>query len=344
MPVTVKQMETDVDKRKYTYDNLKFLLIVLVVLGHCIGISSYTKTVESFKSAFCFIYFLHMPGFIFTAGLFCKNTVRSRKRTQEKVLYYLALYVLLQAYITLVRYYFFRSLSFSLFKVDGLPWFMLVMAFFYGLTYILRRFDKRFILFLAILTACLAGYDDGIGSFLAVSRTIVYYPLFFLGYMLDPEWLLAKTRHIACRVTGLLSLAFFAWLCLFRLELVWMVKPLFSGKNPFSALPFPVWGSVWRLIYYVVIFYYLLCLLAVSPEKKNIFTVVGQRTLQIYFFHFSLIYVLETSHLCEALRDILPGGVWQLSFIGMALIIVLIFSLPFWAIPFDYIRKKCRME
>ena len=60
-------------KRIAYWDNLKFLMIVFVVMGHFIlennsGISS-----PAFKSIGTFIYLFHMPVFFFISGYFYKK-------------------------------------------------------------------------------------------------------------------------------------------------------------------------------------------------------------------------------------------------------------------------------
>mgnify|MGYP007069918102 CR=1 FL=1 len=59
------------------YDNIKFVLIILVVIAHAFsidfGISSYAPAL------FIFINMFHMPAFIFISGLFHKNEQVDRR-------------------------------------------------------------------------------------------------------------------------------------------------------------------------------------------------------------------------------------------------------------------------
>ena len=58
------------------WDNLKFILIILVVIGHLAD--EFTAKSDVYKSVFLFIYTFHMPLFIFISGLFHseKNIVK----------------------------------------------------------------------------------------------------------------------------------------------------------------------------------------------------------------------------------------------------------------------------
>ena len=58
-------------ERDYYFDNLKFILIFLVVFGHLVGITYKETQIE--KSIYFFIYLFHMPAFIIVSGYFSKN-------------------------------------------------------------------------------------------------------------------------------------------------------------------------------------------------------------------------------------------------------------------------------
>ena len=55
-------------KRIFLFDNLKFLLIMTVVVGHCVYYMTGNSNIM--KSIFIFIYSFHMPLFIYLSGLF----------------------------------------------------------------------------------------------------------------------------------------------------------------------------------------------------------------------------------------------------------------------------------
>lgn len=59
------------NERIYWYDNLKFFLMVLVVLGH--GADYGTSQYASFRFTYLFVYIFHMPLFLFISGLFFKD-------------------------------------------------------------------------------------------------------------------------------------------------------------------------------------------------------------------------------------------------------------------------------
>ena len=71
--------------RNIYVDNLKGLLIILVVVGHFTDIAI-DEGSEALKSLFLIIYSFHMPLFIFINGLLCKNIVRDKTKVLNKVI------------------------------------------------------------------------------------------------------------------------------------------------------------------------------------------------------------------------------------------------------------------
>ncbi len=62
-------------KRDYQFDNIKCIMMILVVLGHALT-HLYAKGLGTFPTKYLYsaIYAFHMPMFIFIAGYFSKRT------------------------------------------------------------------------------------------------------------------------------------------------------------------------------------------------------------------------------------------------------------------------------
>lgn len=80
------------NKRIFVFDNIKALLIVLVVIGH--AADYYTKESDVMRMFFIYTYLFHMPSFIFIAGLFNKLANLNDTFKLEKVANFLTLYLL----------------------------------------------------------------------------------------------------------------------------------------------------------------------------------------------------------------------------------------------------------
>ncbi|WP_297195804.1 acyltransferase family protein [uncultured Flavonifractor sp.] len=55
--------------REYRYDNLRFFLMALVVLGHLLEI---TPDIPYKRELYYLIYSFHMPAFLFLSGIFAR--------------------------------------------------------------------------------------------------------------------------------------------------------------------------------------------------------------------------------------------------------------------------------
>ncbi len=121
--------------RIYLWDNLKFFLILSVVLGHFVvqHLAS-----PDFKSLFLFIYSFHMPLFIFISGAFHKNT-----KIGHKVFAFLSMGFLYKIVIFIIRTITDKNPKFDLFTEGGAPWYMFAMAAFILITYLLRNVDLK---------------------------------------------------------------------------------------------------------------------------------------------------------------------------------------------------------
>lgn len=137
------------DIRNYHVDNIKGILIFLVVCGHLL---SYLQDMNSTFAigVRTFIYFFHMPGFLFMSGYLAKGFLKKEYKG-EKLLSYAWLYLLFKNGIDLVHLIFRRP-----YFADGshTPELLLIVAVFcfgiWALSQLYNRFSlfrKGFILF-----------------------------------------------------------------------------------------------------------------------------------------------------------------------------------------------------
>lgn len=117
------------------WDNVKFALICLIVIGH------FSNSIKG-HSAFCsvlsfFIYTFHIAGFVLIAGMFHNN-----RNVKGKTLGYLVLYLLIkianQIPYLIVDHSFH---NFDLLRDKSTPWFVFAMSAFICITYLCRNFD-----------------------------------------------------------------------------------------------------------------------------------------------------------------------------------------------------------
>lgn len=277
----------DISKtRNYYFDNVKFLLIFLVVTGHIIE-----PMIENFlwlKSLYVIIYSFHMPMFVFISGYFSKNIENTHiaKRITHYVLPYMIFQLLYSlfniyilkapnAFITFIAPYWIMWYMFSL-----LTW-QLILPYFIQLKYPV---------ILAIIMSLLAGMDQGIGYTLSLSRTIVFFPYFLMGYYFNTDIIkkyeLKNYKYIAYLLTTLLIiiLAYNAE----SINIRWL-HGSYSYKQLNSNY---LLGIFYRSLQYLLAIIFLLCILLLTPKVKTIFSAIGSKTVYIYLLHGFIIKML----------------------------------------------------
>ena len=175
-------METK--ERDYFFDNLKAVLIFLVVLGHFllpIHGRSYLVVVKRL------IYVFHMPLFVFVSGYFAKRIYRDGQYNYKKILYLIKAYVIfvvaIQAVYAVFGYRSFSEINF--FTQSGAPWYLFAMIAWYLIIPLIRNSKPPVVLLCSVILALIAGFFKEIGNFLCLSRILVFGPFFYIGYYME---------------------------------------------------------------------------------------------------------------------------------------------------------------
>ncbi|MGM9878149.1 MAG: acyltransferase family protein [Bacilli bacterium] len=313
-------------ERVYYFDNLKFLLILLVVIGHCV--ESAIKSSIYAKSIFIFIYTFHMPLFVFVSGFFAKNSIKNNNK--NKIVQYFILYVLLYFLTEVINCIKTGVLSFSLFNTSATQWYLLAMCFWYILSILTKNMNKKYLLIFSIFISLIIGYDKSINDFLVLSRTIVYYPFFLLGLMCNKEQIFKITDNKKNKYISIVILIIYIFICTFLIDYIYKLRPMFTGRNPYSVLnSYENFGLFFRLITYIISFIICLCIMCIIPNKKISISKLGSRTFTVYFLHKLIIKIIF-------LFDI-KFKLYQLIIIGV--LVTFILSIKIFSKPFDMFFK-----
>lgn len=318
------------DQRVALWDNVKMALITMVVVGHFI--EPYVGDSHLLKALFLFIYSFHMPLFFFVAGLFHKN-----ERIKEKTLGFLSIYIAFKVVVALSTAVCGKGFSLSLLKESGAPWYMLAMAVFVCVTYLLRNVDPKAVLLLAVALACCAGYDKSIGDVLAASRIIVFFPFYYVGSVFPK----AKVEQLAARrnwkMIGLAILLVWLAICYFQIDVVYVLRHLFTGRNPYNDTVRHI-GWIVRLGCYALTTLAGMGIILIMPTKKlGYLTTVGTRTLQIYFWHIPIRNILRYTGCLDRLMAM--GAPGKLLLLLAAVCVVLLCSVKPLEQPTAYLMK-----
>ncbi len=279
-------MPEAIKKRDVKWDNVKFILIFLVVLGHIADI--YAEVSFATGCLRFIIYTFHMPLFMFISGLFGKRNVDEKR--YDKIFSFLVLYLFVKVLDFIAKWIVNGAKpAFHLFSDGSVPWYAFCLFAFSMLIIALKRVDKKYVFIFSILLALVAGYDNDIGDFLCLSRIIVFFPFYFAGYCLDPDKVKEKLSAKKMKIASVIIIAAAIAVTILCYDEIKDMKFLFSGRNPFGRVKpgYPL-SFLLRLVCYAVSALMGCAVISLTPggEKESVFSRVGARSLQIYALHF----------------------------------------------------------
>ena len=321
------------DNRIPLWDNIKFFLITLVVIGHVLGI--YTKNNETCRSIFLFIYMFHMPFFIFISGLFF-----SKKNIAQKILLYIIF-----AYATKIIIFIFTNIShdewggvkFFVLKEGGIPWFLFSLAFFYLLTYLFINVNPICLAIFFIVLACFSGFDKSIGDFLCLSRTIVFYPFFCLGVFISKKSYIYKIKSYLVLKYICASFILVCFIvCLLYIKDIYFLRAFVTGRHPYSKSLYDV-GPLIRLMCYIISALFIFSFIVIIPNKIIPFvTKSGMRTLYVYFWHKPIILLFYKFGI---INDYIYSNLYVFILCLLSVFISCFLSFGLFEFPLKQIRK-----
>jgi fucose 4-O-acetylase-like acetyltransferase len=264
------------------WDNLKFVLILSVVLGH---MYARFDEYDSVRKVIFFIYSYHMPAFVFISGLFAKKAIDGKR--YDKIFHFLLLFLVTKLVLFVTRSAISGKQSLSFLEINDVSWYAFAVFVFYLVTIFLKQYQRTWVMAAAILFACFAGYTDEINTFLSASRIITFYPFFLAGYYMNPQKILEVTNKSWVKAASVLYMLSAAILISVKLDSVYWLLKILKGKTPYSGLKhLAQYGFFLRMGWYLYAGLFIVSLIALMPSVYSIFSVIGSRTMQVYCLHY----------------------------------------------------------
>lgn len=273
------------EARSSFWDNLKGILIFLVVLGHYLAAGA----VYSGKSGglwgipqavVAVIYMVHMPLFLFVSGYFSQNTDRAEATAVRQLLVpYLLCNLLCIVLDWALLDGTFRN---PVFYPVSHMWYLgvLFLCRISAKYWIRLRWSWLWALGLSLLSSVLQPGKD----FLLLGKLLTFLPFFLLGLQTNPETV-EQLRRIPKWLCGGVLLAVFgaslAAIAVFGVDpekLCFLTDTCPPGPGMLRGL-----GIL--LLRYLLAAVLGICLLALTPEKGGRLTVIGRNTMPVYLVH-----------------------------------------------------------
>lgn len=326
------------------YDNLKFILIILVVIGHVVWCQ---LDVDYLNAVYLYIYLFHMPLFIFVTGFFAKKLVDSDGNFRlYKVINYALLYLIFKVLVFLFnRFILHQDIEFYLFTDFEAPWYILACAFWFSITYLIRNVKPKYMLIFSVILALVIGFDSNVRNAFSLSRVIVFYPFYLLGYYFSKDKFMRFIDKIHDRKFQFCSL--FVLILCFILILVFennfeIFKPFLTASYPYYfALPIdlPLLYPIFRLLFMVIAVCLSIFVMALVPRRKMFFTQFGGRTLQVYILHMFFIYSIFYTRIGSYLSELF-GDFWPILSLAGGIVLTFFLSINFFGKPFNFIMRQ----
>ncbi|KYD31268.1 acyltransferase family protein [Geobacillus sp. FSL W8-0032] len=278
-------------ERDYYFDNAKCALMLLVVFGHFLR--PYIDGVLWVHSLYTWIFFFHMPAFIFISGYFAKRFYEQGylPKIMKKLLFP---YLLFQFLYSI--YYFFlydqSSLELDVLTPHWSLWFLLSLFSWNVLLLWFGRLPKWAALPAALLLGLAGGMMEA-EKWLSLSRTLTFFPFFLLGFFTQKS-LIERLFAVPVRLVSLAVLV--GMFLLIHFGFPDLPQDWLYGSKSYDTLGVsePT-GIMNRLVIYAASLVMMFSFLALIPSRRFSFSVLGARTFYIYILHgFILKYLHET--------------------------------------------------
>lgn len=314
------------------WDNARFLLIVLVVIGHTLS-TIRTDSALSF-AIYASIYLFHMPAMIVLSGTFAKPEVSQKAAVATVRL--LLTWLVFEGLWAVIRFLVAGKVLSSSFLVAPAwtLWFLVTLATMRILLPYLARL--RAPLTVSILLALAAGLSPAIGTPFSVSRTLCFLPFFVAGWLarergwLGGDWFLRPSRGLRAAAWAVFAALALGFALLPNLRREWRIDRWLTWRDDYATLldlggwATPLAGAGIRLALIAVAALLTLALLIVVPRGHSVMTVWGTRTLFVYLLHGFAVYGLRESGAIDLIGGWgLPG---TLALIALATAMTLLLS------------------
>lgn len=321
--------------RNYYLDNLKFILILCVVVAHFALKLTYIKEI---KYLLYFIYIFHMPCFIFINGYLAKRMNTGGRLRVDKIMVILWMYFLFKVGNYALGIFFGEKAELDLFVDKSAPWYLFALSIWYIAVPLLERIKTNYLIAGSFLIGLMVGYVGSVRDIFSLSRVFVFFPFFILGFCLTDKKL-EDFLNKRLRIPAFLILTVvFSCFVLFW-EHLSPVKDILYGSSPYktSLDGLATYGFFIRGLWYLLVLIVALSVMLLVPRCKLFFSTLGERTMQVYMIHIWVRNALAYLGSFTLIKDG-PGYLALLVLFG-SVILTFVLSNRWFKILFDYLMS-----
>lgn len=273
-------------ERNYQLDNIKVILIFLVVLGHIIESSSNTGIIAYVHYA---IYTFHMPIFILILGYFVNLDKPDYWKNFKIYLIFQLLYSVAWVFI----FNKFNEISFQfliqiLLQPRWILWFIFAVPVLKLLLVQYKKNDlSKIIIWLVVIGFNFFNFNFYI---LQIGRILSYFPLYLLGHTIKQnnfDLKKLKLSKVPLVISILITLiVWFELLNLVPYQFLYGSFPVIYFTNKVLI------GILIKFALYGFGLFILIILISIVPNKNLRITKIGKSTLPVYLYHGLFVWIL----------------------------------------------------
>ncbi|MEV0694871.1 acyltransferase family protein [Streptomyces sp. NPDC050388] len=264
------------------WDNTRFLSATLIVILHTGGsIIAREDALHSFHIA---SWAFRVPAFVVLAGVF-SNAGPLGPRSLRTLLQSIVLPALAFSLLySLEKYWLGNEFIVHVVQLPWTLWFL--MSLFFWRLLLPFVVQLRHPLLVTTVVALAVGYVEEFGLAFSASRTLVYLPLFYLGWRIGQGFLntwFTSRWSLFVAVAGILVSCGVGWLWHRDIKGSWLsMRHAYSAADPLSL----EWAWVIRLLVLASAAALVLCLLRLMPRRRlPLITTLGAGGFTIYLLH-----------------------------------------------------------
>lgn len=274
--------------RDYLSDNIKAILIFLVVLAHFIGLAGREQS-YLLDYIHCVILSFHMPAFLFVSGYLSKYSKDNYSNAFENCL---IPYLIMCILVFLLEKALGHKVVFLIVRPPFALWFLLALFMYRVCIGFLIR--VRFIIPLCFLLGLLGACSTQFNTTLTLTRFIAFLPYFVVGYFIKPEQIQSLRNKKAVRYGFGIGAFFLIAICAIFLVKAEITRDIFLCRLSYESSGFSnKTGILFRILSYLLGFAGTLGLFLLLPSKATIVSFIGRNSITAYLFHIFLYILLK---------------------------------------------------
>jgi fucose 4-O-acetylase-like acetyltransferase len=259
-------------------DNAKFVLILLVFVGHAIRPGEKTGLGQSL---YYWIYLFHMPAFVLISGYLSKSYDGAPRRVDKLVTSLALPYLIFWGIYSLQLLSDGKNLPGGPLDPLWITWFLFALLVWRLTVPIWRRLRWPVTTSVAIsVAAAFVETGDAVG----VARILSMLPFFVVGLVLEPRHfdLLRRPVVRVCSGVAVVATAVVTYTHLRGFSREWVYWRHTLEERDIDFLPY---GLLARMVFMGLAFVLIAALLSLTPRQPTWFTQFGALTLYVYLLH-----------------------------------------------------------